>query len=187
MPTEIPWETRCAAEDAYILDGLTYDQVAARTGVSVSQVKRWGAEGDWPARKKEYRDALSGIKRDTVRLRQKLLEQALSTLDPQSVYAAARMEQVAAAAGKSGSTVPADVPADITIETPQQAVEALQSAMEQRIGRMAGGNIDLAGLKQVQQCMDLIEKLKSKYAPAASTKKSLTEKQLKEIREQLKL
>jgi len=190
MGVEIPWETRCAAEDMYIVDGLTYDQIAEKTGVSVSQLKRWGTQGQWTDRKKEHREALSRIKRDTVLLRSKLLTQALDSLDPQAVYAAARMEQVAAAGAKAYASAAANeaVLPDIDIQTPKDAICALEGAMEMRIARMAGGKIDLAGVKQVQQCLELIDKLKAKYTGSEDNqKKTLTSQQLKDIREQLKL
>jgi hypothetical protein len=189
MGVEIPWETRCAAEDMYITDGLTYDQIAEKTGVSISQLKRWGKQGKWMERKREHRESLSRIKRDTVLLRSKLISQAMKSLDPQDVYAAARMEQVAASAAKLNDVQsPELIPADINIETPQDAIAKLELAMQHRIARMAGGKIDLAGVKQIQQCLELIDKLKSKYiGPDDNQKKTLTSQQLKEIREQLKL
>jgi hypothetical protein len=163
--------------------------VAEKTGVSVTQLQRWGTEGDWPGRKKESREALAGIKRETVLLRRKLITKALQSLDPQDVYAVARMEQVAAAGSRAEASLAADavMPIDMNIQTPKDAIAALQSAMEQRLGRMAGGKIDLAGVRQVQQCLELIDKLKARYAAAATEKKTLTGEQLKEIREQLKL
>jgi len=80
MAKEIPWEIREQAEELYIVDGKTFDEVAEITGVSVTQLKRWGAgfpdpddpdqeSPSWMDRKKEYRTAFANIKRDTVLLR----------------------------------------------------------------------------------------------------------------------
>jgi len=46
MAKEISWEIREQAEELYIVDGKTFDEVAEITGVSVSQLKRWGAGRD---------------------------------------------------------------------------------------------------------------------------------------------
>jgi hypothetical protein len=43
-PESYSWEIREAAEELYIIDGHTYEQVAEATGVSISQLKRWGMD-----------------------------------------------------------------------------------------------------------------------------------------------
>lgn len=98
MPNEISWEIRENAEDLYIIDGKTFDQVAEITGVSVSQLKRWSSSSDptWPDRRREYRNTLKDIRRSTLKLREKLAQQALNTLDPQTIYALDRLEARAA-------------------------------------------------------------------------------------------
>ena len=107
MAKEISWEIREQAEELYIVDGKTFNEVAEITGVSVAQLKRWGAgfpdpddperkSSSWTDRRKEYRQQFADIQRDTTKLRQKLLRQALNTLDPQQVYAAVRLEMMAA-------------------------------------------------------------------------------------------
>jgi transposase-like protein len=101
MPQEYSWEVRERAKELYVVDGLTFDQVAEATGVSVSQLKRWSAEEkeweskrlaggdarptgdapsegkDWPEARKEFRLALGSIRRDSVLLRARLITGAL--------------------------------------------------------------------------------------------------------------
>ena len=96
MGKEIDLETRFEAEDLYIIDGLTYEQVAARTGVSVSQLKNWAAAGGWREKRAEYRQSQSTNRVKVERLRQLMLDQALGSADPQAVYAAVRVQQMAA-------------------------------------------------------------------------------------------
>lgn len=95
MGVEIPLEIRFRAEEMYVVEGRTYDQVAEASGVSVTQLKRWGADSDWGGMRREYREAQGSILRDTVLLRKKMITQALNTLDPQAVYAVARLEKAA--------------------------------------------------------------------------------------------
>jgi len=84
------------AEDLYIIDGLTFEEVAEATGVHIRTLQSWSAQEGWPEQKREYRKTLGEIKRKTVQLRKKLIEKAFDSLDPQHVYAAARLENVAA-------------------------------------------------------------------------------------------
>lgn len=87
-----PWEVRERAEELYVVDGKTYEEVSAATGVSVTQIQRWAAEGGWQEKRRELRQALGEIRRNTVLLRKKLLSEALEKLDPQIVYAVTRLE-----------------------------------------------------------------------------------------------
>lgn len=192
MGKEIPLETRFTAEEMYVVDGMTYDQVAEATGVSVSQLKRWGAESGWGERRREYRDALSTIRRDTVILRQKLIAKAMDSLDPQSVYAVARMEAVASRA-KSGEPAPAALPADNrVIKTPEDAAAALGDVIEKKLNAMltCPGGVSLAAIKEIKQAVDLIEKMQEKYAaedPADPSDRVLDSETIRNIREQLSL
>lgn len=86
------WEIRERAEELYVVDGKTYDEVASATGVSFSQVQRWAADDAWQDKRRELRQALGEIKRNTVLLRKKLISEALEKLDPQIVYAVTRLE-----------------------------------------------------------------------------------------------
>lgn len=109
MGKEISWEIRERAEELYIVDGLTYEQVADATGVSVSQLKNWGVDGQWREKREEYRKALGEIKRNTVLLRKRLIAQALSSLDPQHVYAAARVENISIKQGTKEESMAPDI------------------------------------------------------------------------------
>ncbi|MCP4576446.1 MAG: hypothetical protein GY846_09215 [Deltaproteobacteria bacterium] len=184
MGKEIPWEIRERAEELYVVDAMTYDQVAKSTGVSLSQLKRWAKDGAWTEKKREYRKALADIKRNSVLLRQNLIRNALGSLDPQDVYAAARFEMVAKA-GKKESQDITPISDTVEINTPQEAVHALGEAMERKINLMMHGNIDLAGVKQVHQCLELLEKMKARYAPednASAKKGGLSEAAANNIR-----
>lgn len=198
MPMEISWEIRERAEGLYIIDGQTYEQVADRTGVSVTQLKRWGADGDWSERKKEYRRELSDLRRGTVQLRAKLLRKVLDDPkpDPQDVYAFARIEQVASlvlARAKQAppETANVDPGEEVVIQTPKDAVAALQSALQTKINAMIykPGALDFAGVKEAKQCMELIEKMRSQFDvadPDAAKDKGVDAATIAAIREQLK-
>lgn len=197
MGKEIPLEIRFAAEEMYIVDGLTYEDVSAATNVSVTQLQRWGSDGDWAKQKREYRQAFADIRRNSVLLRQKMIKQAMSTLDPQHVYAVARLES---AASKVKNVVPADPdgtppPAgngieSVRINSPADAVDALTEIVERKLNAMLSmpGKADLKSIKNVKAVIDLVEKMKAKHgtdAPTAS--KSLDAETLRQIAEKIKL
>ena len=190
MPEGYSYEIREAAEAMYVTDGMTYDQVSAATGVSVAQLKRWGSDEDWTGKKKEYRDALSSIKRDTVRLRAKLLKTALDSGDPQSVYAFAAIEK-AVAGKKSDDPAPAFAPEKLKdINTPEDAIEALQEVVNLKLNKMLAQPdiLQLSQVKDLKQTMELIDQMKVKYAPEVEKEdKTLDAQSIKNIREMLKL
>lgn len=67
-PESYSWEVREAAEEFYIIDGRTYEQVAEATGVSLSQLKRWGMDSipTWSDRRRDYRQAQISVRRGVI-------------------------------------------------------------------------------------------------------------------------
>lgn len=45
---------RFSAEEIFITSSVTFDKLAAATGISQSQLKRWAKEGDWKYHRFEY-------------------------------------------------------------------------------------------------------------------------------------
>ena len=135
MAREVDWETRGYAEELYVVDGLTYEQVAEKAGVHVNTIQGWASHEGWKDKRREYREALGEIKRNTVLLRKQLIKQALNTLDPQQVYAAARLEAIAKGQVVDGPVYVPDAEKR-EIRTAQDAVEALQEAVELKINIM---------------------------------------------------
>lgn len=195
MAKEISWEIREQAEELYIVDGKTFDEVAEITGVSVAQLKRWGSgqpdpddpeqkSSSWMDRKKEYRTAFANIKRDTVLLRKRLISKALKSLDPQDVYAISSLEStVVKVQQAAGADIPASLKERRTIKTPQDAVDALGDVVEDKINGMLTkpGAINLSAIKEMKQSLELIEKMKEKYKPEAKEKETASEEDKKRL------
>lgn len=163
-------EIKDAAEALYIVDGLTYAQTAEQIGVSEATVKKWGADEGWFGRRREYRRAQMEIKRDTVALRAGLIKKAMESLDPQDVYAVARLERAASAATIRASLEGPETPPRITAEinTPADAVAAIREAIEIKVNGMLTrpDQIDLKALKNLKDAMALWEQMETKYNPA---------------------
>ncbi|MHB1059808.1 MAG: hypothetical protein ACYC0F_18185 [Rhodanobacter sp.] len=178
MPEPYSWETREQAEELYIIDGLTYEQVAQRSSVSLSQLKRWGGDSGWVERRKEYRQAQSTIRHGVTMAKAKAVNALLTTMDPQTAYAFASLvssgkiiEQEARECRVLAQTDPALGTIERPIKTAEDAVAALQDAVERKINAMLTqpGAVSLAGIKEMQQALEMIEKLKAKGAQGTGT------------------
>lgn len=140
MGQEYPLELREEAAGLYIEGGMTYEAVAAETGVSKTQIVRWASEGEWRARRAEYRAALSGIQRDTVHLRQSLVKKAMESLDPQDIYALTRLESLAVRNRPERAEAPVDRPA-MFLESLQFIAETLKEIDPEAL-RVLGRHFD---------------------------------------------
>lgn len=171
MAEAYPFEDRLKARGCYVVDGMTYEQVSGATGVSVSQLKKWGSDEGWTARRKEYREAQVSIRENTVLLRAGLLKNALDTKDAQDVYAVAAMEKIAIALEKMrpGAAEPAraDVP-DMNFDGPGAMVDALWGAIEYRAA-LAINSPDTMDLKQIQAGIKTWCDMKRQYATKEDT------------------
>ena len=158
MGKEIDWEVRERAEELYVVDGLTFDQVARETGVSVTQLKNWsGAEG-WREKREEYRVNKQSIRSTVAKLRKQLAVDALSTSDPQKVFAFIRLE---ALAGRQEKNETGDRFKSVPCDRPALFLEDLEFIASVLMGR------DPEGLKILANNFDcLIEQFKAKHAQA---------------------
>jgi len=160
----IDFELHQQAYELAVLDGLTLDNVARRTGIPRSTITRWSADEGWMADREEYRRAQGEIRRKTVLYRKGLLEEAMRSLEPQAAYAWATVENVARRS-ESGGETQAEPPADREIKTAQDAVDALQEAVEIKINRMLTnpGELNLSAIRDMKKALEMVEELKRAY------------------------
>jgi len=83
----ISFEHRERAEKLYIHSDLTLEEVAAETGISIQSLKRWSRKEGWFGQRKEYQNKLADIERKTVDLKLTMIEEGITTKDPQVVHA----------------------------------------------------------------------------------------------------
>lgn len=86
-------ETKQRAYDLFVERGLTYDEVARETGVSLSTLKQWGGEGDWLKKRGEFEREFLQLHANFQKLKLKLTAEALDTGDPQKIYALATLHR----------------------------------------------------------------------------------------------
>ncbi|MDH5525207.1 MAG: hypothetical protein OEY01_14620 [Desulfobulbaceae bacterium] len=168
MPESYSWETRESAEELYIINGLTYEQVADHTGVSVSQLKRWGQESSWRDRRKMYRQAQTSIRYDVRMAKAKIIKSVIESQDPQKAFAFNSLVSASAAIEKEASGQP-KIQAGATriIKTSQDAVDALRDAVQKKINAMLTepGALSFAAIKDTKQAMEMVEQLAARYKP----------------------
>jgi len=183
---EIPIERREQAKELYVVDGLTLEETARRTGISVQTLKAWSSNEGWPAERRDYRQALHDIRRKTVELKHKLVQKALETLDPQVVYAFSRLESAVSRAGAPSDEAPATgIRRDI--QTPEDAINALEEAIQNKINTLLSqpGALTLSGIKDMQKALDLVEQMKAKYARPDERKRGLSDETVEDIRRRI--
>lgn len=173
MPEPYGWDTIEQAEELYIIDGLTFDQVAERTGVSVSQLKRWSADSTptWPERRREYRTAQVSVRRGVMLAKARLIESVIESEDPQKCYAFGALvsssKQIEAEAReRAAAQAPEPRGAELNAvpggAAPMNAdpIEALREAVRLRVAGLvqAPGTLTLAAVKELLQAMEMLER-----------------------------
>jgi hypothetical protein len=87
-------ETRALARELYVIDGLTFEQAAERTNVNAATLKRWASKEDWFKRRKDHQRDSADLKTNLIKLRNRVLENTMKTLDPQGIYAVLAIEKL---------------------------------------------------------------------------------------------
>ncbi|PIE57144.1 MAG: hypothetical protein CSA34_00435 [Desulfobulbus propionicus] len=157
-PESYSWEVRETAEELYIIDGLTYEQVAQRTGVSISQLKRWGLDStpSWTERRKEYRRAQISVRRGVMLAKARLIDSVIETEDPQKAYAfsalvssAKTLEDEALARSGKAEAAPPDLP---ELTEPVDLASVLEQAINARAMMLLDqpGSLSLSAIKELQ-------------------------------------
>lgn len=189
-PESYGWETIEAAEELYILDGLTFEQVAERSGVSVSQLKRWSADATptWPERRREYRQAQVAVRRGVMLAKAKLIESVINEEDPQKAYAFSSLVGSGQVIETEARARTGDQPAisitEVPIGEPTDMIAGLKAALRSKMTTLIQqpGSLTLAAIKELQQAMSLLEQL-GKNEQTGEPSKAMTPEQLQaEIR-----
>ena len=189
MPESYGWETIEAAEELYILDGLTFEQVAEHTGVSISQLKRWSSDSTptWPDRRREYRQAQVAVRRGVMLAKAKLIESVIKEEDPQKAYAFSSLVgsgQVIETEARVRTGERPAAPTEAPVGEPADMITGLKAALRSKLTTLIQqpGSLTLTAIKELQQAMALLEQL-GKNDQAGEPSKAMTPEQLQaEIR-----
>jgi transposase-like protein len=86
QPRNYDFATRDLAMQAYIYRGQTYEEIAAETGISVSQLKRWGDKEDWKGQKAQYLKEKSRSLTRLIKARSAMLDKLDQEINPSTVH-----------------------------------------------------------------------------------------------------
>jgi hypothetical protein len=81
-------EERERAEELYVYDFLSLQQISGITGIALDRLERWSSQEEWSAKRKEHSGLCREIRRNKLLLQKELIRKALDTLDPKTVSAA---------------------------------------------------------------------------------------------------
>ena len=177
LPFEYPPEKVFEAQDLYCVDRLTFEAVSNRTGVSVATLKRWSEKYGWRAKREALAKAESDIRTDTFMARAKMLAKVVDKGDHFAAFAVAKLETLALDQARFKlEQAAASAPVPVSIESPAQAAELLEAALERKLGALlaAPGTIDLKVIKDLRQAMDLLSDMRRQSAESDAPDKGLS-------------
>ncbi|MDX9916033.1 MAG: hypothetical protein RBS49_09090 [Sphaerochaeta sp.] len=156
------------AEELYCVEGHTFDAVATLTGVAASTLKRWSDRYNWQEKKEEIRQALSSIRANTIKLRAKLIENCLNTLNAQDAFAVSAIEGLAQRATQIALKQPAAPAVENLreIKTDEDAITALEEAIQIKLNSMLTnpGQVSLASVKEIKTVSEFISGMRAKVS-----------------------
>jgi len=91
----IDQDLRERAEELYVYGGLTLEGVSKRTGVSDRTIASWSSEREWRRLREDHVERKRALKRKLDELREKSLDSAIESGDPQAILAAYKLEELA--------------------------------------------------------------------------------------------
>jgi len=188
FPGEYPAETVFQAQDLYCVDRLTFDEVAARIGVAVSTVKRWGQKFEWRSKREELARLESDIRINTFKARATMLEKVIDQGGALDAFAVAKLETLVIdqARFKTELGQGAAPAAPIKFENAAHAASLLENALGKKLGALvsAPGDIDLKAIKDFRECLNLLSEMRGKADGEAEKQTGLsleTEARIKKI------
>lgn len=102
-------ELKSRAEDLFVAEGLTLEDVARETGVPDSTVKRWSTDSNWVRLREEYLTRKRALKEKLDALRVNWMEKAMKSEDPQVLFAVFKLEEIEEKRRKKDLTQQVDV------------------------------------------------------------------------------
>jgi len=186
---EYPPETVWQAQELYCVVRLTYKQVSDELGIAGSTLKRWGKQYGWTAKREALAQAQAEMRADIVLARSAMIKDLLEGRDPMVGFAVAKLEELAlkqAAAERQGKLAQAQAAPRREIKTDADAYEALQEAIEYKLGAMLfePSDLDAKSVKDVLGLMGLLKELKPKDKKGKGAK-GLTAEQVDAIRNKI--
>ncbi len=179
------------AEYLYCCCGHTQKAVAELTGVSTAEIKRWSAKFGWADKRGEIARAMIEIRRSTILLRKKLLEQCLESQDTREALAVLSMESIARKEDPEagGGRGPLLTPEFLRrLDSDKEAAAAIERACRIRMILMSSdpGLLNATTVKGLKEAMDLVDEMRKRNDPDRGERRGgLTDEAAAEIRRKI--
>ncbi|CAK7024723.1 MAG: hypothetical protein DELT_02533 [Desulfovibrio sp.] len=173
-------ETVWQAQSMYCVDRLSFEAVARETGVAASTLKRWSEKYGWREKREEIAKAEADIRADKVKARAVTLKALIEKPGANMAFAHAALESQALkeeeAARKGAMLAESSQAAELTIQTPADALAALRTAVEQRLAYvLARPEIDVfAEAQKVTKTLALISQLEAAQPETENTEAGIS-------------
>ena len=184
-------ETVWKAQELYCVDRLSFDAVAREVGVAASTLKRWAERDAWRAKREEIARADADLRANKVLARAKAVKAFLDKPKADMAFAVASLETLAlkeaeAARQNAIRNDSRDLPMEISVNTPAEAIAALRKAVERKLALLLArpADVDFKAVQEVQKCLELVGRLEAAQGAGAEKDKpkALTEENLQAIR-----
>jgi len=166
-PPEAVWQ----AQELYCVARLTFEKVAEETGVAVSTLKRWSEKYEWRAKREKLAQAEADLQADTILARSVMLKRLIKSKDAQTGFAVASLETLAmkqAEAARARKLMEAARQHGLrTIRSPEDAVAALEEAVELKLNRLLQSpeDLDFKAVADVRKALELVAEMKAQGDP----------------------
>lgn len=149
-------EIRFGAEELFVENQMTHEEISQHLSVGLSTVKGWSSAGKWKQLREERIQAKYELRQNLFKLRDSMMREAANSKDPQKVFAVIRLEKMAqdTESKRQDITVDIDHP-KVFLENMEFVAEVLKE-------------VDPEGLKALGRNFDeIIRRFKEKHAQAA--------------------
>jgi hypothetical protein len=170
MGKEHPPGTVWQAQELYCVDRFSFDRVAELTGVSATTLKAWADKFGWREKREQIAQDECDIRVNRIRGRKVVLDRLLNSdngmVTAQLSFAVSALETLAMKQQElaaSGKIPAAEAEARPVIVTRADAVAALRTAVENKLGLALADpqSITSATVKDVAQCLALVDELEA--------------------------
>lgn len=140
-------QVREKAEDLYIVDGLTLDEVSSAVKINRRTIELWSTEDEWVERKRQRSERKKRLREGFERLTETMMKQAETTKHSQDVHAAIGLARLTLLKEKESDDPKSDIDrpkvfledlgfvADVLKEIDQEGLKALARNFDEIVRR----------------------------------------------------
>ena len=87
-------DIKTRARELFVEQGMTFEEVSGDTGISISQLKKWGKEGSWTEERDSFERDYMELHSKLQKVKLKLVNDALTDARPDKIFALAGIMRI---------------------------------------------------------------------------------------------